>query len=101
MNAQQLRDAAKFLEGALPTNAITVIYTEAATLERAVTSQQIARRTLEGAQVRVSVSLGDLAAALHWIEDHAWLSDAVVPAGVKALQAGTRAALTELTGANE
>ena len=82
MTQSELRKAADYLEHlCLEINAANELRDHAQQLERNEQAEQIERRALERMDAPVTVNAGQLAQALHWIADHAWLSDKPVPNG--------------------
>ena len=85
MTPTELRKASKWLAQLNQDSAACLMISEAMALDRDAHAEQIERRALERMDVPVTVRAGQLAQALHWIEDHAFLSDKPVPDGVREL----------------
>ena len=98
MTPSELRKAADYLESLHQDFAASDLREHARQLECDAQAEQIERVTLERMDVPITVNAGDIAAALHWIEDHAWLSDTPVPNAVLELRVQLANVHVELIG---
>ena len=82
MTVSELRKAADFLDCVLDPDAIDTILQVAVVTERNVNNNLEMRRILERLTVPITVRAGDVAALLHWVQDHACLIETPVPNAV-------------------
>ena len=96
MTPTELRKASKWLAQLNQDSAACLMISEAMALDRDAHAEQIERCALERMNAPMTVRAGHLAQALHWIEDHAFLSDKPIPNAVLELRLQLTNVHTEL-----